>query len=134
MVDVGSLNLVFLTQCSLLVKWQLGAEGRIRANIGSSPQLKHHCKNCLSLSVMLLCAITNLTILENAGTENGSSVSNFCFHCQVSINNSRSGNEDQLPHDESCSMAHGCEGRFGPGRRRGMISCLVFVNAKLSLK
>lgn len=81
-VDVDSPNLVFspLVQCSLLVKWQLGAERRIRASIGSLLQLKHHHKNCLALSVMLFCAITNLTILENAGSENGSSVSHFCFH------------------------------------------------------
>lgn len=47
MVDVDSPNLVFLVQCSLLVKRQLGAEERIRANIGSSLQMKHHGKNRL---------------------------------------------------------------------------------------
>lgn len=93
-----------LVRCSLLVKWQLGAERRIRANIGSSLQLKHHRKNCLALSVMLFCAITNLTILENAGTENGSSVFQFLLPVLSFHKYSRSGNEDRLPHDQSCLM------------------------------
>lgn len=68
------------------MKWQLRAERRVRANIGSSLQLKHHRKNQLSLSVTFFCDITNLTILENAGTENGSSVSNFNSQFWVSVN------------------------------------------------
>lgn len=75
-----------LVQCSLLMKWQLGAGRRIRANIVSLLQLKHHHQNCLSLSVVLSCAITNLTILENAGSENGFSISNFCLQFWVSVN------------------------------------------------
>lgn len=47
---------------------------------------------------------------------------------------SRSRNEDRLPQDQSSSMGHGCKSGFGPGRRRGLICCLVFVNANFPLK
>lgn len=123
-----------LVQCSLLVKWQLGAERRIRSNIGSSLQLKHHGKNCLALSVTLLCAITDLTILENAGTENLSSVFQFLLLVLSFHKYSRSGNEDWLPRDQSSLTGHGCESRFGPERRRGLICHLVFCQCKILTK
>lgn len=135
-VDIDSPHLVFspVVRCSLLVKWQLGAERRIRSNIGSSLQLKHHGKNCLALSVMLLCAITDLTILENAGTENLSSVFQFLLLVLSFHKYSRSGNEDWLPRDQSCLTGHGCESRFGPESRRGLVCHLVFWQCKILTK
>lgn len=118
-------TLILLFVCSTMQPFSEMAAGS-SANTGSSLQLKHRCKNCLAWSVMLYCAITNLTILENAGTENASSVFQ-CLLLGLSFRKySRSGNENRLPHNQSCSTGHGCESRFGPGRRRGLICCLFF--------
>lgn len=67
------LQALSLLKCSLLVKWQLGAKRSIRAGGHLAPVEVLPLK----LSVMLLSAITNLIILENARTENESLVSNF---------------------------------------------------------
>lgn len=125
-------TLILLFVCSTMQPFSEMAAGS-SANTGSSLQLKHHCKNCLAWSVMLYCAITNLTILENAGTENASSVFQ-CLLLGLSFRKySRSGNENRLPHNQSCSMGHGCESRFGPGRRRGLICCLFFFSCQCKI-
>lgn len=77
----------------------------------------------------MLFVCHNLTILENAGSENGFSVSSFCFQSGVAVN--AAGLEMRIDSLFSGSWLGKQVLSLG---EKGLISCLDFVNAKFSLK